>query len=115
MTDDPMEATWIGFQMWMEAVKQAESTETNAVRAKLAGLRLKAPSGYEVTMDERSHHLHKPAIVGEMTADGRIVPVWKSSGLIAPDPWSPWLARAESMAISRRGDTAQPRPLAYAS
>jgi len=115
MTDDPMEATWIGFQMWMAAVKQANTTETNAVRGKLAGMRLKTPSGYEVAMDGVNHHLHKPAIVGEMTADGRIVPVWKSSGLIAPDPWSPWLPRAESTAIARRGDTAQLRPLAYAS
>jgi urea ABC transporter urea binding protein len=119
MTDDPMEATWIGFHLWMEAVKRAESTATDAVREKLAGLRLKAPSGYEVAMDAKNHHLHKPAIVGEMTADGRIVPVWKSASLIAPDPWSPWLARAEDAgawnAGRRRddGDT-ETRRLAYA-
>jgi urea ABC transporter urea binding protein len=115
MTDDPMEATWIGFNLWMEAVKFAQSTETNAVREKLAGLRLKAPSGYEVAMDVSNHHLHKPAIVGEMTADGRIVPVWKSAALIAPDPWSPWFAQSERAASTirsgrRRGDeTRKPR------
>ena len=71
-------------------------------------------------MDERNHHLHKPAIVGEMTADGRIVPVWKSAGLIAPEPWSPWFAKAEQASdalknVRRRPDGTPSRPLAYAS
>ncbi len=99
MTDDPMEATWIGFNMWKEAVKLGDSVDVDEVRRRLAGLRLNAPSGYEVCMDRKNHHLHKPAIVGEITAEGRIIPVWKSAGLIAPDPWSPWLERAEPPAI----------------
>ncbi|WP_069441876.1 transporter substrate-binding protein [Methyloceanibacter superfactus] len=114
MTDDPMEATWIGFNMWKEAVKLGGSVEVDEVRRRLAGLRLKAPSGYEVAMDLKNHHLHKPAIVGEMTAEGHIVPVWKSGGLIAPDPWSPWLdhaARPPMLGIGRAAGTA----LAFAS
>jgi urea transport system substrate-binding protein len=116
MTDDPMEATWIGFNLWKEAVKQAGSIEVDEVRRKLAGLRLKAPSGYEVAMDRLNHHLHKPAIIGEMTADGRIVPVWKSAGLIAPEPWSPWLARQGADGKPKRKVDADAVPaLAYAS
>jgi urea ABC transporter urea binding protein len=113
MADDPMEATWIGFNLWKEAVTQAGSVEIGAVREKLAGLRIKAPSGYEVAMDLVNHHLHKPAIVGEMTDDGRIVPVWKSPGLIAPEPWSPWLARAKTARNAVSG-VAPRRTLAYA-
>jgi urea transport system substrate-binding protein len=114
MTDDPMEATWIGFNMWKEAVKLGDSVEIDEVRRRLAGLRLNAPSGYEVAMDVANHHLHKPAIVGEMTAEGRIVPVWKSAGLIAPDPWSPWIDHAEQSPI-RRADRAIETALAIAS
>jgi urea transport system substrate-binding protein len=91
VTDDPMEATWIGFNMWREAVKREGATAVDGVRRALAGLRLRAPSGFDVAMDPISHHLHKPAVIGRMTADARIVPVWMSETLIPPEPWSPWL------------------------
>ena len=59
----------------------------------LGGLRIMAPSGFEVVMDLSNHHLHKPAVIGRITADARIVPIWMSASLIAPEPWSPWLER----------------------
>ena len=96
VTDDPMEATWIGFNLWKEAVTRAGTVEADAVRRALAGLRLKAPSGFTVFMDPANHHLHKPAVIGRITPDARIVPVWMSDRLIAPEPWSPWLNRAGS-------------------
>ena len=61
------------------------------MRRALGGLRLKAPSSFEAAIDLSDHHLHKPAVIGRITEDGRIVPVWTSNGLIAPEPWSPWL------------------------
>jgi urea transport system substrate-binding protein len=105
VTDDPMEATWIGFHLWKEAATLEASVDVSEVRRALAGLRLKAPSGYEVFMDLTNHHLHKPAVIGRITPDTRIVPVWQSPGLIAPEPWSPWLDRADAL----------PRDLALAS
>jgi len=112
VTDDPMEATWIGFHLWTKAVEKAGMTGTDAVRDALAGLRLVAPSGYEVVMDETNHHLHKPGFIGRMTADARIVPIWQSEGLLAPRPWSPWL-----LTDTPRSPAAKPRvePLAIAS
>ena len=95
-------------------MRLGDSVGIDEVRRRLAGLRLNAPSGYEVAMDAANHHLHKPAIVGEMTAEGRIVPVWKSAGLIAPDPWSPWIDHTERPLI-RRADRANKRALAIAS
>ena len=95
VTDDPMEATWIGFNLWREAVRLEGSIAVADVRRALAGLRVRAPSGFDVVMDLTNHHLHKPAVIGRITADARIVPVWTSDGLIAPEPWSPWLERGE--------------------
>jgi urea transport system substrate-binding protein len=99
MTNDPMEATWIGFRLWASAVANAESTDVDAVRRALAGLSINAPSGFTVQMDQSNQHLHKPAVIGRIEADGRILPVWVSEGLLPPEPWSPWLpndARADS-------------------
>lgn len=93
VTNDPMEATWIGFQMWAQAVAQAGTTEPRAVRQALAGHRLRAPSGFDVMLDAQSQHLHKPAVIGRFDANNAIQPVWISEGLIAPEPWSPWLKR----------------------
>jgi urea transport system substrate-binding protein len=95
VTDDPMEATWIGFNLWKEAVALEGSVAVGDVRHALGGLRVRAPSGFEVVMDLSNHHLHKPAVIGRITADGRIVPIWMSQGLIAPEPWSPWLDRTD--------------------
>jgi urea transport system substrate-binding protein len=91
ITNDPMEATWIGFRLWATAVATAGSTEVDAVRQALAGLTLKAPSGFTVKMDEANQHLHKPSVVGRIEMDGRILPVWVSDGVLPPEPWSPWL------------------------
>ena len=64
-------------------------------------------------MDLTNHHLHKPAVIGRITEDARIVPIWMSDGLIAPEPWSPWLDRDEHAAV-RNGTTRETRELALA-
>jgi urea transport system substrate-binding protein len=93
VTNDSMEATWIGFNMWSAAVEAAGSTEIDKVRAALADRQVAAPSGFMVKMDGQSHHLYKPVMIGRITKDGRIVPVSITEGLVPPKPWSPWLAR----------------------
>jgi urea transport system substrate-binding protein len=94
VTNDPMEATWIGFHLWAAAVEKAGSTEIDKVRRALAGRRINAPSGFEVKVDGQSHHLYKPAMIGRITKDGRIVPVSVTDGLVPPQPFSPWIAGA---------------------
>jgi urea transport system substrate-binding protein len=96
VTNDPMEATWIGFQLWAAAVEKAGSTEIDKVRCALAGRRINAPSGFEVKLDGQSHHLYKPAMIGRVSKDGRIVPVSVTDGLVPPQPFSPWIAGAKS-------------------
>jgi urea transport system substrate-binding protein len=107
VTDDPMEATWIGFHLWKAAVARARSFRTDEVRDALGGLRIRAPSGFEVVMDKRNHHLHKPAVIGRITEDARIVPEWISKGLVAPEPWSPWRVRVPAPYRLRSGEATE--------
>jgi urea transport system substrate-binding protein len=76
VTDDPMEATWISFNLWKEAVTRAGAVDVDHVRRALSGLRVRARSGFEVFMDAANHHLHKPVVIGRITPAARIVPVW---------------------------------------
>ena len=92
LTNDPMEATWVGIHMWKQAVEKAKSTDTDKVIAAMAGQTFVAPDGFTVKMDEKNHHLHKPVMVGEIKADGQFSVVWKTKGPIKAQPWSPFIA-----------------------
>jgi len=92
LTNDPMEATYIGIYMWKQAVEKAKSTDTDKVIAAMAGQTFKAPSGFVAKMDEKNHHLHKPVFIGEVKADGQFNVVWKTPGPIKAKPWSPYIA-----------------------
>lgn len=91
LTNDPMEATYIGIHMWAQAVEKAKSTDTDKVIAAMAGQTFKAPSGFVATMDPNNHHLHKPVLIGEVKADGQFNVVWKTKGPIKAQPWSPFI------------------------
>jgi urea transport system substrate-binding protein len=91
VTNDPMEATWVGIQMWRQAVEQAGTTNVDAVRQAVAGQTVQAPSGFELKMDEGNHHLHKPVVIGEIQEDGQFQVVWKTDGPIKAAPWSPFV------------------------
>ncbi len=91
VTNDPMEATYIGINMWKQAVEKAKSTDTDKVIAAMAGQTFKAPSGFTVKMDEKNHHLHKPVFIGEVKADGQFNVVWKTKGPVRAQPWSPFI------------------------
>jgi urea transport system substrate-binding protein len=91
VTNDPMEATYIGIKMWAQAVAQAGTTDVDAVRQAVAGQVVKAPSGFEAKMDEKNHHLHKPVFIGEVQANGQFQVVWKTPGPVRAAPWSPYV------------------------
>ncbi len=96
LTNDPMEATYIGIHMWKQAVEKAKTTDVDKVIAAMAGQTFKAPSGFVAKMDEKNHHLHKPVLIGEVKADGQFSVVWKTSGPVRANPWSPFIAGNES-------------------
>ncbi|MDB5889580.1 MAG: urtA [Polaromonas sp.] len=91
LTNDPMEATYIGINMWKQAVEKAKSTDTDKVIAAMAGQTFTAPSGIVSKMDEKNHHLHKSVFIGEIKADGQFNVVWKTPGPVKAKPWSPFI------------------------
>ncbi|MHA3400045.1 urea ABC transporter substrate-binding protein [Yersinia enterocolitica] len=92
VTNDPMEATWVGMHMWAQAVEKAKSTDVDKVRAAMADQTYPAPSGFTLTMDKTNHHLHKPVMIGEIEADGQFNVVWQTDAPIRAQPWSPFIA-----------------------
>ncbi len=91
VTNDPMEATYVGLHMWKQAVEKAGSTDVDKVIAAMGGQSFKAPSGFTLTMDATNHHLHKPVLIGEVRADGQFDVVWQTQQPIRAQPWSPFI------------------------
>ena len=90
VTNDPMEATYVGIHMWAQAVEKAGTTDVDKVRQALYGQTFPAPSGYTLTM-EKNHHLHKPVMIGEVQEDGQFSVVWQTEGPLRAQPWSPYI------------------------
>jgi urea transport system substrate-binding protein len=91
VTNDPMEATYVGMMMWAQAVKQAGTTDINAVRQAIGYQTFRSPSGFNMQMDAKNHHLHKPVYIGEIKADGQFQVVWKTEGPVRAQAWSPFI------------------------
>ena len=89
VTNDPMEAHYIGFNMWVQAVKQAGTTNVDAVRQAMYGQTVRSLSGYNISMGT-NHHLSKPVIVGRIRADGQFDVVEQTSLTVDAVPWSPY-------------------------
>lgn len=90
VTNDPMEAHYIGFNMWVKAVQKVKSTNADKVIAALPGITAPNLTGGVSTMLP-NHHITKPVLIGEIQADGQFATVWKTKGLVAGDAWSDFL------------------------
>jgi urea transport system substrate-binding protein len=90
ITNDPMEATFIGFRMWAQAVAQAGTTDVDAVRQAMYSQRIKAPSGFEVVMNT-NHHLSKPVVIGKINSSGALDVIWQSISPVRADAWSKYI------------------------
>ena len=91
LTNDPMEAAYVGIHMWAQAVAKAKSTDTDKVVVAMAGQTFAAPDGFTIKMDEKNHHLWKPVFIGEVQKDGQFNVVWKTKGPIRAQPWSQFI------------------------
>ena len=70
VTNDPMEARYIGFNMWVEAATKAGTTDVDAVRKSMYGLTFPNLTGGVAEMLP-NHHLAKPVLIGEIQEDGQ--------------------------------------------
>ena len=90
VTNDPMEAHYIGFNMWVKAVEKAGTTDPEVVQEALIGVAVPNLSGgYSAMMP--NHHITKPVLIGEIQKDGQFDIVWETSGLVPGDAWSDYL------------------------
>lgn len=87
VTNDPMEAHVIGFQMWVKAVEKVKSTDPDKVIDALPGIEAPNLTGGTSKMLP-NHHITKPVFIGEVRADGQFKTVWKTPGLVPGDAWS---------------------------
>jgi len=96
VTNDPMEATYIGFKMWVQAVEQAGTTNVDAVRQAMYGQKVKNLTGGVAVMNT-NHHLSKPVLIGEIQDDGQFDVVWKTDGVVKGDAWSNFLPESAKL------------------
>jgi urea transport system substrate-binding protein len=96
VTNDPMEAHVIGFNMWVEAVKKAGTTDPDAVIESIIGVSVPNLTGGFATMMP-NHHITKPVFIGEIQADGQFDVVWQTPGLVVGDEWSDFLPDSKDL------------------
>ena len=87
VTNDPMEAHFIGFNMWVKAVEKVGSTDVDVVRPAMYGITYPNLTGGIAVMNT-NHHLTKPVLIGEIQADGQFETVWQTSGGVIGDAWT---------------------------
>jgi urea transport system substrate-binding protein len=87
VTNDPMEAHVIGFNMWVKAVEKAGTTDPDKVIATLPGTEAPNLTG-GISKMLPNHHITKPVFIGEIKGDGQFDVVWKTDGLVPGDAWS---------------------------
>lgn len=96
VTNDPMEATYIGFNMWAQAVQQAGTTDVDAVEQAMIGQEVPNLTGGVAVMN-KNHHLSKPVLIGEIQDDGQFEVVWETEGVVAGDAWSDFLPGSKNL------------------
>jgi urea transport system substrate-binding protein len=96
VTNDPMEATYIGFNMWAKAVSKAGTTNVDKVADAMIGITTPNLSGGLAVMN-KNHHLSKPVLIGEIQENGQFDIVWKTDGLVKGDAWTDFLPESKNL------------------
>jgi urea transport system substrate-binding protein len=94
VTNDPMEAHYVGFNMWVKAVEKAKSTDTDAVAKAIIGTEFPNLTGGTSKMLS-NHHISKPVLIGEIQDDGQFQVVWQTKKLVDGDAWSDFLPESK--------------------
>ena len=91
VTNDPMEATYIGFEMWAKSVDVAGTTAVDQVREAMYGIAVPNLTGGIAVMNT-NHHLTKPVLIGEIQDDGQFEIVWQTKKGVIGDAWTDHLS-----------------------
>ncbi|OUS22338.1 urea ABC transporter substrate-binding protein [Rhodobacterales bacterium 59_46_T64] len=89
VTNDPMEATVIGFNMWVKAVEEAGTTDVDAVEKAMIGVEVPNLTGGTAVMLP-NHHLAKPVLIGEIQEDGQF-DIISQTKEVPGDAWTDFL------------------------
>ncbi len=95
-TNDPMEATYIGFNLWVKAVEKAGTTDTAKVIDTLPGLETPNLTGGTAKLLP-NHHITKPVYIGEIRDDGQFDVVWQTKKEVPGDAWSDFLPGSKDL------------------
>ena len=90
VTNDPMEAHYIGFNLWAKAVEKADTTDIDTVIDTLPGLSVPNLTGGTAELLP-NHHMTKPVYIGEIEEDGQYAVVWETDEEVPGDAWSDFL------------------------
>lgn len=96
VTNDPMEAHVIGFNMWVKAVEKVGSVDPDKVIGALPGIEAPNLTGGMSKMLP-NHHITKPVLIGEIMADGQFDVVWQTQGLVPGDAWTDHLEGSKDL------------------
>jgi len=96
VTNDPMEAHYIGFNMWVKAVEAAGTTDADAVIDALPGIETPNLTG-GVSVMLPNHHITKPVLIGEIQDDGQFEVVSETEDLVPGDAWSDFLPESKPL------------------
>jgi urea transport system substrate-binding protein len=96
VSNDPMEAHVIGFNMWVKAVEKAGTTEPDKVIDAIVGIKVPNLTG-GVSEMLPNHHITKPVLIGEIKEDGQFDTVWQTDDLVAGDAWSKHLEGSKDL------------------
>ncbi|MFT6986200.1 MAG: urea transport system substrate-binding protein [Psychromonas sp.] len=96
VTNDPMEATYIGFKMWVKAVEKAGTTDVDAVEQAMIGIAIPNLTGGIAVMNS-NHHLSKPVLIGEIQDNGQFEVVWSTPDTVIGDAWSDFLPSSKEL------------------
>ena len=88
--NDPMEATYVGFNLWAKAVEKAKSTDVSKVSDAIIGLETPNLTG-SIAKVLPNHHITKPVYIGEIKDDGQFDVVWQTKTAVPGDAWSDFL------------------------
>ena len=94
VTNDPMEAHYIGFNMWVKAVEKAGTIDADAVQKAMIGIKFPNLTGGMAQMLP-NHHISKPVLIGEIQEDGQFLTVWQTNTLVKGDAWSDFLPESK--------------------